>query len=281
MREEFSFCLGCRACEPVCPAGVRYGTLLEHGRDAVGPARDPKLRGLLMAVGSPRRTRLVGADDAHRPAARAAPDRSLACAARSRPGSAHGRLAGRLAGAPDGRRRGRRAGRAVPRLRRPSHVLGRRARGLRHARDGGLPRHDAARAGLLRRAARAQRRSRRRAQAGRLDGALVRRQRRARSSRRPAAAGRSWPTTARCSARPRRPPSARACATTRRCSPGATFRCSTARPAARRLPGLVPPAQRAEGDARAARAARVAAGRRGRRPPAAPAAAAVPPAPTR
>jgi glycolate oxidase iron-sulfur subunit len=60
VREELSFCLGCRACEPVCPAGVRYGTLLEHGRDAVGPARDPKLRGLLLAVGTPRRTRLAG-----------------------------------------------------------------------------------------------------------------------------------------------------------------------------------------------------------------------------
>jgi glycolate oxidase iron-sulfur subunit len=60
VREEFSFCLGCRACEPVCPAGVRYGALLEHARDAVGPARDPKLRGLLIAVGTQRRTRLAG-----------------------------------------------------------------------------------------------------------------------------------------------------------------------------------------------------------------------------
>ena len=27
--QESSFCLGCRACEPVCPAGVEYGVLLE------------------------------------------------------------------------------------------------------------------------------------------------------------------------------------------------------------------------------------------------------------
>ena len=60
VREEFSFCLGCRACEPVCPAGVKYGALLEHARDAVGPARDPKLRGMLLAVGRPWRTRLAG-----------------------------------------------------------------------------------------------------------------------------------------------------------------------------------------------------------------------------
>ena len=31
--EQSSFCLGCRACEPVCPGGVRYGELLEQWRD--------------------------------------------------------------------------------------------------------------------------------------------------------------------------------------------------------------------------------------------------------
>ncbi|SER06189.1 (Fe-S)-binding protein [Microlunatus flavus] len=33
LQHEASFCLGCRACEPVCPAGVQYGQLLEHWRD--------------------------------------------------------------------------------------------------------------------------------------------------------------------------------------------------------------------------------------------------------
>jgi len=33
LQEQASFCLGCRACEPVCPAGVQYGSLLEQWRD--------------------------------------------------------------------------------------------------------------------------------------------------------------------------------------------------------------------------------------------------------
>ncbi len=33
LQNQSSFCLGCRACETVCPAGVQYGALLEEWRD--------------------------------------------------------------------------------------------------------------------------------------------------------------------------------------------------------------------------------------------------------
>ena len=36
-------CLGCRACEPVCPSGVEYGHLLELARQVGGEARRPSL----------------------------------------------------------------------------------------------------------------------------------------------------------------------------------------------------------------------------------------------
>jgi glycolate oxidase iron-sulfur subunit len=60
--EEASFCLGCRACEPVCPAGVQYGELLEEWRDHLwnGRRRPWKVKPLLWAVDSPRRVRAMG-----------------------------------------------------------------------------------------------------------------------------------------------------------------------------------------------------------------------------
>lgn len=36
--DELHLCLGCRACESVCPSGVQYGALLEQGRAAVARA---------------------------------------------------------------------------------------------------------------------------------------------------------------------------------------------------------------------------------------------------
>jgi glycolate dehydrogenase iron-sulfur subunit len=67
LHEESSFCLGCRACEPVCPAGVRYGALLEEWRDRLWtrPRRSWKLRPLLWAAGSRARVRLLGLGRRH------------------------------------------------------------------------------------------------------------------------------------------------------------------------------------------------------------------------
>ncbi|GAA0492818.1 (Fe-S)-binding protein [Salinibacillus aidingensis] len=35
VKKSLDMCLGCRACEPVCPSGVQYGQLLEEARDII------------------------------------------------------------------------------------------------------------------------------------------------------------------------------------------------------------------------------------------------------
>ena len=48
-------CLGCRACEPVCPSSVEYGVLLEAARESVFRARKaPPVVGMLLAIFSRR-----------------------------------------------------------------------------------------------------------------------------------------------------------------------------------------------------------------------------------
>lgn len=42
--EEMDFCLLCRHCESVCPAGVRFGEMMEHTRGALASTRPQSLR---------------------------------------------------------------------------------------------------------------------------------------------------------------------------------------------------------------------------------------------
>ena len=55
--EQMEQCLDCRACEAVCPSGVRYGQLVETARTQIQRAREPQLapgvrrmRGLLLGA---------------------------------------------------------------------------------------------------------------------------------------------------------------------------------------------------------------------------------------
>ncbi|WP_097866748.1 aldehyde dehydrogenase family protein [Streptomyces sp. rh34] len=62
LKEQASQCLGCRACEPVCPAGVEYGRLLEQWRDHQWRGRRLPLlaRPLMTGAGLRATLRLLG-----------------------------------------------------------------------------------------------------------------------------------------------------------------------------------------------------------------------------
>lgn len=61
-RTHIDRCLGCRACEPVCPSGVQYGFLVERARTAAVRAGgvDPLGRLLLLAFGKRLPARVMG-----------------------------------------------------------------------------------------------------------------------------------------------------------------------------------------------------------------------------
>ncbi|ADU46611.1 (Fe-S)-binding protein [Intrasporangium calvum] len=69
LQEQASFCLGCRACETVCPAGVQYGALLEQWRDHQWRGRHVPPAALALRAGM-RATPLIEAAGRVRGAAR-------------------------------------------------------------------------------------------------------------------------------------------------------------------------------------------------------------------
>ena len=99
-------CLGCRACEPVCPSGVEYGQLLELARQIGGAARPPPrfsrllprvfgtdwiARPAMLLGRLPARQRYPGTRDGN---AGAALRRGKACRGHARPPPGHGDAGG-------------------------------------------------------------------------------------------------------------------------------------------------------------------------------------------
>ncbi len=87
LAEQASFCLGCRACEPVCPAGVQYGELLEQWRGFqwTGHRRPLAARFLIFAAERASTHRIAGLlrGAAHTPAAASQHSLMLGCFERS------------------------------------------------------------------------------------------------------------------------------------------------------------------------------------------------------
>jgi glycolate oxidase iron-sulfur subunit len=48
LAEHIDLCLGCRTCEAVCPSGVPYGRIIEHGRAEVERLRGPNAKSLVV-----------------------------------------------------------------------------------------------------------------------------------------------------------------------------------------------------------------------------------------
>lgn len=65
VKASIDMCLGCRACEPVCPSGVKFGRLLEQARDAISQAdkqslTERALRGVFFKNIFPYQKRMIG-----------------------------------------------------------------------------------------------------------------------------------------------------------------------------------------------------------------------------